>query len=88
MEDFLAGGADARLVIEVSFETPTAGASAAVRRPHAHAYTILAVSGARTGDQLRLAVCGAAPHGVRLTSVEQALAGGADAQDRRRARAR
>jgi aerobic carbon-monoxide dehydrogenase medium subunit len=80
LEDFLAGGSDGRLALEVSFEEPTAAASASVRRPHAHAYTILAVSGARTGGELRLAVTGAAPHAVRLTSVEQALADGADAQ--------
>jgi len=81
VEDFLAAGSDGRLVLDVAFETPSASASASVRRPHAHAYTILAVSGARTDGQLRLAVCGAAPHGVRLTSVEQAFADGADTPD-------
>jgi aerobic carbon-monoxide dehydrogenase medium subunit len=80
VEDFLASGSDGRLVLEVAFDAPTAAASASVRRPHAHAYTILAVSGARTGGTLRLAVCGAAPRAVRLTSVEQALADGADVQ--------
>ncbi len=81
VEEFLAGGTEARLVLDVSFEAPSASALASVRRPHAHAYTILAVSGARTGGELRLAVCGAASHAVRLTAVEQALADGADASD-------
>jgi carbon-monoxide dehydrogenase medium subunit len=79
IEDFLAGGSQGRLLLEVSFEEPAAAASASVRRPHAHAYTVLAVSGAGTGRELRLAVTGAAPHAVRLTSVEQALAAGGDA---------
>jgi carbon-monoxide dehydrogenase medium subunit len=78
LEEFLTGGTDGRLLLEVAFDEPTAAASASVRRPHAHAYTILAVSGARTGGELRLAVTGAAPHAVRLTSVERALAEGAD----------
>jgi aerobic carbon-monoxide dehydrogenase medium subunit len=78
LEEFLAGGSDGRLLLEVSFDEPTAAASSSVRRPHAHAYTVLAVSGARTGGELRLAVTGAAPHAVRLTSVERALADGAD----------
>jgi CO/xanthine dehydrogenase FAD-binding subunit len=80
LEDFLAGGTDGRLLLEVTFEQPAAAASASVRRPHAHAYTILAVSGARTGGELRLAATGAAPHAVRLTSVERALADGGDVE--------
>ncbi len=80
VEDFLARGGSRRLVLDVAFDAPSAAASASVRRPHAHAYTILAVSGARTGGELRLAVCGAGAHGVRLTSVERALAGGAEPQ--------
>jgi carbon-monoxide dehydrogenase medium subunit len=78
VEEFLARGAEGRLVLEVSFDTPSAAASAAVRRPHAHAYTILAVSAARTDGQVRLAVSGTGPHAVRLTSVERALADGAE----------
>ncbi len=80
VEDFLAGGSDGRLVLDVSFEAPSASASASVRRPHAHAYTILAVSGATTSQGLRLGVCGAGAHGVRLISVEQALGGEGDVQ--------
>ena len=67
-------------MLDVSFDVPEpAGASAEVRRPHAHAYTILAVSGARTSEGIRLAATGAGPRAVRLTSAEQALASGADA---------
>lgn len=78
VEDFLARGGSPRLVLDVTFEAPSAAACASVRRPHAHSYTVLAVSGTRTGDELRLGVCGAAPHGVRLTSVERALADGVE----------
>lgn len=78
VEEFLQRGSEPRLVLEVSFETPAAGASASVRRPHAHAYTILAVSGARTAGGLRLAACGVAPHAVRLAVAEQAMADGAE----------
>jgi aerobic carbon-monoxide dehydrogenase medium subunit len=78
-EDFLAAGPEGRLVLDVSFSAPAAGASAAVRRPHAHAYTILAVHGARVGGELRLAASGAAPRSVRLRAAEQAAAAG-DAQ--------
>jgi CO/xanthine dehydrogenase FAD-binding subunit len=81
VEEFLARDGEGRLVLDVAFDAPSASAFASVRRPHAHAYTILAVSGARTGQELRLAACGAAPHAVRLTSVERALAGGAEPQD-------
>jgi aerobic carbon-monoxide dehydrogenase medium subunit len=79
VEELLAAGPEGRLVLDVSFDVPEAGASAEVRRPHAHAYTILAVSGARTSEGIRLAATGAGPRAVRLTSAEQALASGADA---------
>lgn len=80
VEDFLATGTEGRLVLELSYDAPQAGATAAVGRPHAHAYTVLRVSGARTGGELRLAASGAAPRAVRLTSVERALADGADVE--------
>ena len=78
VEDFLAGGPQGRLVLEVSFAAPEAGARSSVRRPHAHAYTVLSVSAARVGGAVRLAASGAAPRAVRLAAAEQALAGGAD----------
>jgi CO/xanthine dehydrogenase FAD-binding subunit len=79
VEDFLAAGPAGRLVLEVEFVDPQAGASAAVRRPHAHAYTIMRVCAARAGDEWRVAVSGAGPTAVRSRAVERALAGGADA---------
>jgi CO/xanthine dehydrogenase FAD-binding subunit len=78
VEDFLAAGPAGRLVLDVEFADPQAGASAVVRRPHAHAYTIMRVCAARIGDELRVAVSGAAPTAVRSRAVEQALADGAD----------
>jgi CO/xanthine dehydrogenase FAD-binding subunit len=78
VEEFLAGGVNGRLVLDVSFDAPSASASASVRRPHAHAYTVLSVTGARTGGELRLAACGAGSHAVRLLGVEKAVADGAE----------
>jgi CO/xanthine dehydrogenase FAD-binding subunit len=49
-----------------------------VRRPHAHAYTILAVCAARTGGEVRIAASGAGPRAVRLRGAEQAFATGGD----------
>ena len=70
VEEFLASGPAGRLVLDVSFADPEAAATASVRRPHAHAYTILRVCAARTGDGLRLAVSGAGPRAVRSRAVE------------------
>ena len=81
VEDFLAAGHDGRLVLEVELEEPRRAAHASVRRPHAHTYTILAVCAAETSAGIRVGVTGAAPHGVRARTVEQALAGGASADD-------
>lgn len=78
VETALAAGFADRLVLDVSFAEPEAGARAAVRRPHAHAYTVLAVCAARTGGVVRVGVSGAGPHGARCRAVEAALAGGAD----------
>jgi aerobic carbon-monoxide dehydrogenase medium subunit len=79
VEDFLASGPAGRLVLDIEFADPQAGASAVVRRPHAHAYTIMRVCAARVGGELRVAVSGAGPTAVRSRAVERALAGGADA---------
>jgi len=77
VEDVLASTRP-RLVLEISVAEPDAAATATVRRPHAHAYTVMRVCAARVGGEVRLAVSGAAPHAVRLTAAEAAVAGGAD----------
>jgi aerobic carbon-monoxide dehydrogenase medium subunit len=70
VEDFL-GGPRGRLVLDVAFDEPAAGAFAALTRPHAHDYTALAVSAARAADgSVRLAATGVAGHAVRLRSAE------------------
>jgi aerobic carbon-monoxide dehydrogenase medium subunit len=70
IEDFLAARAG-RLVLDVSYEEPAAGAFAALDRPHTHDYTALAVSAARTLDgSIRLAVTGTTGPGQRLPSAE------------------
>jgi carbon-monoxide dehydrogenase medium subunit len=78
VDDFLAGG-EGRLVLEIEVDEPSRSAAAALGRPHAHNYTILAVAAADGPDGVRVAVTGAGPRAQRLPSVEQALAGGADA---------
>jgi CO/xanthine dehydrogenase FAD-binding subunit len=72
VEDFLPERAS-RLVLDVAFHEPAAGAFAAFRRLHAHHFTPLAVSGVTTksGDA-RLAVTGAGDTAVRLVSAEAA----------------
>ena len=70
VEQFLAGGAEGRLVLGVEFDDPSAGAYVSLRRPHAHTYTILAVAAAETPNGLRVAVFGAGPRARRCPSVE------------------
>jgi aerobic carbon-monoxide dehydrogenase medium subunit len=71
-EDFLANRDD-RLVLDVSFDLPAAGAYAYLDRAHTHEYTALAVSAVRTSDgTIRLGANGAGPHGLRLPSAESA----------------
>ncbi len=70
LEEFLANRAG-RLLLDVSFVEPAAGAFAALDRPHTHDYTALAVSAARAADgTVRLAVTGAGTDGQRLPSAE------------------
>jgi CO/xanthine dehydrogenase FAD-binding subunit len=70
LEDFLPRRED-RLMLDISYDEPAAGAFAGLDRPHTHDYTALAVSGARAPDgTLRLAATGAGEHGVRLPSAE------------------
>ena len=75
VDDFLAAG-DGRLVLEIEVDEPKRAATAAVRRPHAHAYSILAVAAAETADGVRVAILGAGPRAVRATSVEREMAAG------------
>lgn len=78
LEDFLAHRSG-RLLLDVSYEEPAAGAFAPLDRPHTHDYTALAVSGARTADgTIRLAATGAGGGGRRLPAAE-AAAGDPDA---------
>ena len=73
LETFL--NARSRLLLDVSFEDPAAGAFAAIEYPHTHAYTVLAVSGCRAQDgTIRLAATGLAGHGARLRSAEAQVA--------------
>ena len=72
LEDFLAGGMEGRLVLDVSYDDVERQTGyAAFWRPHTHHYTILAVAAARANGELKVAVTGAGPNAVRLTSVEQ-----------------
>jgi CO/xanthine dehydrogenase FAD-binding subunit len=76
LEDFLPRRRE-RLLLDVSFDEPAAGAFSGLDRPHTHDYTALAVSGVRTADgSIRLAATGAGSHGMRLPSAES---GDADA---------
>jgi carbon-monoxide dehydrogenase medium subunit len=81
VDDFLAAGRDGRLVLEIEVDEPLRAASAGVRRPHAHAFTILAVAVAETASGLRIAVAGGGPRAVRAASVEQASAAGASPEE-------
>jgi len=56
-----------RLVLDVSFEEPAAGAYVHLDRAHTHEYTALAVSAVRSADgSVRLAVAGADDHAVAI----------------------
>jgi carbon-monoxide dehydrogenase medium subunit len=79
-EDFLSDGANDRLVLEVEFDEPRRTGQASVRRPHAHAYTILSVCAAETSEGIRIGIGGAGPRGIRARAVERALAEGASAE--------
>jgi CO/xanthine dehydrogenase FAD-binding subunit len=79
VEDFLASGPAGRLVLDISIAEPEAAATATVRRPHAHAYTVMRVCAARVNGETRIAVSGAGPTAVRSRAAEQAAADGPDA---------
>jgi len=86
VEDFLADR-DGRLVLDVSFEEPSAGGFARLDRPHTHDYSALTVCTARMADgTTRIAVAGVDGPAVRLPSAEAkaddpAAASAAAAQD-------
>jgi len=69
-EDFLADR-DGRLVLDISYEEPAAGAFARLDRPHTHDYSALTVCVARGSDgRVRIAVAGVEGPAVRLPSAE------------------
>ncbi|MDQ3671296.1 MAG: FAD binding domain-containing protein [Actinomycetota bacterium] len=70
VEGFLADR-DGRLVLDVSFEEPSAGGFARLDRPHTHDYSALTVCVARSTDgTTRIAVAGVDGPAVRLPSAE------------------
>jgi aerobic carbon-monoxide dehydrogenase medium subunit len=74
LEAFLARRRE-RLLLDVTFEEPPAGAFASLDRPHTHDFTALAVSGVRTAEgEIRLAATGVGSWGRRLPSAEAAAA--------------
>jgi CO/xanthine dehydrogenase FAD-binding subunit len=75
LADFLADR-DGRLLLDVSYDEPPAGAFATIDYPHTHEYTVLAVSGARAADgTVRLAASGlAGPAQVLSGDPEKAAA--------------
>lgn len=81
VEEFLAVlDREPRLVLSVELpERPRRAAYLSQRRPHAHSYAVMGAACAEVRDGIRVAAGGAAPRAVRLTAVERALAGGADA---------
>jgi carbon-monoxide dehydrogenase medium subunit len=81
VDDFLSAGSAGRLVLEIELEAPKRAGVAAVRRPHAHAYTVLAVAAAETANGTRVAIAGAGGRASRAAAVERALADGASAAE-------
>ena len=81
VENFISAGPDGRLVLEVELREPKRSGYAAGRRPHAHAYTIVAVCAAETSEGVRVGISGAAATAVRAPHVEDAIASGASAED-------
>jgi carbon-monoxide dehydrogenase medium subunit len=80
VEDYLAGARD-RLVLSIEVDRPARAAYVTQRRPHSHSYSVMAVAAAEVDGTVRIAAAGVAPHAVRLTGVEQALADGAAPAD-------
>jgi aerobic carbon-monoxide dehydrogenase medium subunit len=75
---YLARPEDDRLALEIEFVVPDQHSYVYLDRPHAHPYTVMAVTAVRSGERTNVAVKGAHRGCVRLPSVEAALAEGAD----------
>ncbi len=83
IEEFL-GARGGRLVLDVSYEdVPRSSGYAAVRRPHAHHYTILAACATKTDGMVRVAVTGAGPHRSTLPRGRERPGGGLPVAKRR-----
>jgi CO/xanthine dehydrogenase FAD-binding subunit len=80
VDEYLAGARD-RLVLSIEVDRPARAAYITQRRPHSHSYSVMAIAAAEVDGTVRMAAAGVAPHAVRLTGVEQALAGGASPAD-------
>jgi CO/xanthine dehydrogenase FAD-binding subunit len=80
VDEYLAGPRD-RLVLSIEVDRPARAAYITQRRPHSHSYSVMAIAAAEVDGTVRMAAAGVAPHAVRLTGVEQALAGGASPAD-------
>ena len=68
-------------MLEVELQEPKRSGYAAARRPHAHAYTILAVCAAETSAGIRVGISGAGANALRARQVEDALSAGASPED-------
>jgi CO/xanthine dehydrogenase FAD-binding subunit len=74
IEQFLAAH-EGRLLLDVSYEEPAAGAFEVLRYPHTHTYTVLAVSATRSAaGEIRLAATGVSGAPTRLRGAERAAA--------------
>lgn len=75
--DRLRGG-ERLLALDVRFDLPSQSSYVRLDRPHAHAYTTMAVTVAFADRDARVSAKGADARCIRLSSVEEALARGTD----------
>jgi CO/xanthine dehydrogenase FAD-binding subunit len=80
VEEFLAAP-EGRLVLSIEVDVPKRASAAAVRRPHAHAYTVLSVAAAETAGGVRVAVAGVGPRAVLVDPDPAKALDGLDPQD-------
>lgn len=66
------------LALDVNFHLPSQSSYVRLDRPHAHAYTTMAVTVVLSGGEARVTAKGADARCIRLPSVEAALTQGAD----------